>query len=198
MSAATGVSLTAPATPAGLVNKASANFTVALTPGGGTNAGVVVTPTPVAGCVFTPTTVTLSTGTPSATFTVTPSTAGVKTIAITNGGALSNPSSVTYDVVSEEASAPAPVITDSSTFTTDPKGNALYTFNGSLDIVLTSTDSEALIYYTLDGTTPNPGKGNGAVGPVDITLTKATQLQVVTVAGGLVSPVTVKRYALEG
>lgn len=105
---ATAITMTGPTS--GIVSVASSNFTVALSPNGGTVTGTVtVTPSDsAAGGTFTPATVSLTTAAPSATFTYTPSaTAGSKTISITNNGSLSNPASITYAA----AAAPAQAIT---------------------------------------------------------------------------------------
>lgn len=95
--AATAITLTGPTT--GGVSVASSNFTVGVSPVGGTITGtVVVTPSDASGGgTFTPATVSLTTASPTATFTYTPnSTVGAKTISVTNNGSLTNPSSITY------------------------------------------------------------------------------------------------------
>lgn len=92
-SPATGYSLTGPSTCT--VGTASSNFTVTLTPSGGTNSGVTITLSDSSGGgSFTPSTVSLSTGTPSATFTYTAGSSGTKTISTTNSGSLTNPTSL--------------------------------------------------------------------------------------------------------
>lgn len=78
----------------GQCNTASTNFTVTIS--GAIGGNIVITPTAVAGCTFTPTSLTLSSGTPSGTFTVTPTTAGVKSIAVTNDGGWTNPNAINY------------------------------------------------------------------------------------------------------
>lgn len=93
--AATGYSMTGPSS--GVVGAASSNFTVTLTPSGGTASATTITPSSGGGGgTFTPSTVSLSTGTPSATFTYTPASAGVKTISVTNSGSLSNPGNISF------------------------------------------------------------------------------------------------------
>lgn len=95
MAAATALTLTGPA--AGAVNAVSTNFTVALSPVGGTVTGTVtVTPASALGFTITPPTVGLTTGAPSATFTVTPTGQGTDTISVTNTGGLTNPGSLSY------------------------------------------------------------------------------------------------------
>lgn len=92
---ATGASMSGPSS--GVVGAASSNFTLTLIPAGGTSAGVTYTPSSGGGGgTFTPSSVTLSTGTPSGTFTYTPASAGVKTISVTNGGGLTNPSNISF------------------------------------------------------------------------------------------------------
>jgi hypothetical protein len=89
---ATTYTFTGPSTAS--VGSASSNFTVTAT--GILSSGVVVTPSDGgAGGTFTPTTVTMIAGTNSAaTFTYTPGSAGTDTISVTNGGSLTNPSSI--------------------------------------------------------------------------------------------------------
>lgn len=91
--AATAVTMTGPT--GGSVASASTNFTVGAN--GVISGTVVVTPNDSSGGgTFTPTSVSISSGSPTATFTYTPGTAGAKTIAVTNNGGLSNPSTITY------------------------------------------------------------------------------------------------------
>lgn len=94
--AATAVTMTGPST--GATGVASSNFSVGVSPVGGTITGtLVVTPSDGgAGGTFTPATVSLTTGLPTGAFTYTPASVGAKTISATNGGGLSNPSSLTY------------------------------------------------------------------------------------------------------
>jgi hypothetical protein len=97
--AATAITLTGPSTgPAGA---ASSNFTAAAN--GVITGTVPVTPSDSgAGGTFTPASLSISSGTPTATFSYTASSAGAKTISVSNGGGLSNPASLTYT-----ATAPA-------------------------------------------------------------------------------------------
>lgn len=94
--AATGVTMSGPS--GGTSGVASSNFTVGVTPIGGTITGTVtVTPSDGGGGgTFTPTTVGLTTGSPTATFTYTPASAGTKTISATNNGGLTNPGNLSY------------------------------------------------------------------------------------------------------
>ena len=99
---ATAITLTGPTTV--VQNVATTNYTVALSPVGGTVASpVTVTPTAVAGVTFAPTSVQLTTASPSATFTATSTTTGTKSIAVTNNGGLTNPAAISL-VVSAAAS----------------------------------------------------------------------------------------------
>jgi hypothetical protein len=93
-SVATGYSLAGPSS--GTVGSPSTNFTVTLTPSGGTASSTVITPASTLSGSFSPTTVTLSTGTPSVTFTFTASAGGTATISTTNSGSLTNPTSLSY------------------------------------------------------------------------------------------------------
>lgn len=93
----TGATMTGPTT--GAVSVASSNFTIALTPVGGTLSGAVVyTPSDGgAGGTFTPTSRSLTQAAPSGTFTYTSSAAaGVRTISVTNDRGLANPANLTY------------------------------------------------------------------------------------------------------
>ena len=90
--AATAVTLSGPTT--GAVGAASTAFSVGAN--GIITGTVVVTPTPVAGVTFAPTSVSINSASPTATFTATASSAGAKTIAVTNDGSLANPSNITY------------------------------------------------------------------------------------------------------
>jgi hypothetical protein len=98
---ATGYTFTGPT--GGLTNGASTAFTVALSPSGGTNAGVTITPATTGSGTFSPTSVTLNTGTPSQTFTYTPTTSTTATISTANTGGFSNPATISYT----SSSAPA-------------------------------------------------------------------------------------------
>lgn len=120
--AVTGVTMTGPSS--GTVGVASTNFTVGVTPGGGSITGtVVVTPSDGGGGgTFTPTTVSLSSGAVSGTFTYTPASTGAKTISVTNNGSLTNPGNITY-TASAAATAPAQVTAltlNTATATTQP------------------------------------------------------------------------------
>lgn len=101
MSAATGYSLSGPA--AGAISVASKNFTVTLTPAGGTASDTVITPASTVAGTFTPATVTLNTAGPSATFTFTPTANGIATISSTNNNSLTDPGSVSYAVQPPDA-----------------------------------------------------------------------------------------------
>lgn len=95
MAAATGYSLTGPNAPS--IGGASANYTVTLTPAGGTSASATITPASGTGNgTFSPATVSLSTATPSAVFTFTPGDpAGTAaSIGTTNSLALTNPGAI--------------------------------------------------------------------------------------------------------
>lgn len=93
---ATAITMTGPIN--GVVGVASSNYSVTLSPTGGTVASpVTVTPSDAGGGgAFNPTTVSLTTAAPNATFTYTPVSSGAKTISVTNNGGLTNPSAMTY------------------------------------------------------------------------------------------------------
>jgi hypothetical protein len=94
--AATGVTFTGPTS--GTVGQASSNFSIGVTPTGGSIAGtLVVTLTDNGGGgTWTPATVSLTNAQPTATATYTPGSAGVKTLGCTNNGGLTNPSTISY------------------------------------------------------------------------------------------------------
>lgn len=94
--AATAVTLSGP--NGGVAQVASTNFTVGAD---GTITGTVtVTPSDAgAGGTFTPTSVQISSASPTATFTYTPPAgAAVRTVSVTNNGALADPASISYTV----------------------------------------------------------------------------------------------------
>ena len=94
---ASGLTLSGPTSV--VVNVASSNYTVALSPTGGAVAlPVTVTPTPIAGVTFVPTSLSLTTASPSGTFTATSTTVGTKSIAITNDSGLTNPVAISLVV----------------------------------------------------------------------------------------------------
>lgn len=100
--AASAITMTGPT--GGVVSVASTNFTVGVSPVGGTITGtVVVTPSDGgAGGTFTPTTVSLTEAAPTATFTYTPASTGAKTISATNNGGLTNPANIVYTATATE------------------------------------------------------------------------------------------------
>lgn len=170
VAAASAVTMTGPT--GGAVSVASSNFSIGVSPVGGTISGtVVVTPSDGGGGgTFTPTTVSLTTAAPTATFTYTPSaTAGARTISVTNNGGLTNPSNITY--TSTSASYPRlgslNGITESGTgpysySTTNVSGfgtNGGVTTTGlqaSVDgsFAIQNADITELILGTTTGTTP--------------------------------------------
>lgn len=116
--AATAVTMTGPTS--GLNGVASTNFSVGVTPVGGTITGTVtITPNDASnGGTFAPTSLGLTTATPTGTFTYTPASTGAKTISVTNSGTLSSPSSITYTATSSAtvpATMAAPVATAGDT-----------------------------------------------------------------------------------
>lgn len=163
--AATGITLSGPTS--GLSGSASTNFTVGVTPSGGTLTGTVtVTPSDSSGGgTFTPTTVSLTTSGPTATFTYTPASTGAKTISITNNGSLTNPSNITYTA---SASATAPGA---------PTGVTATAGNASASVAFTapaSNGGSAITGYTV---TSSPGgfTGTGSTSPITVTgLTNGT------------------------
>lgn len=101
--AVTTLSLTGPGS--GSVNVASAGFTVSVS--GPVTGDIVVTPgSGGGGGTFAPATVTLTATAPVATFVYTPTTAGSKTIGVTNNQGLANPASVDYTVTTASSGNP--------------------------------------------------------------------------------------------
>lgn len=102
--AATGVTLSGPAS--GLVSAASSDFTVGVSPVGGTITGTItITPNDGgAGGTFNPLTVSLTSAAPTATFKYTPSSEGAKSINVANNGGLTNPANLTYTVTASSGS----------------------------------------------------------------------------------------------
>lgn len=95
--AATGVTMSGPT--GGPVSVESTNFSVGVTPVGGTITGTVaVVPSDSSGGgTFTPASVNLTDASPTATFTYTPGAeAGERTISVTNNAGLANPANITY------------------------------------------------------------------------------------------------------
>lgn len=151
----------------GVVSVASSNFTIGVSPIGGSISGTV-TVTPAdggAGGTFTPTSVNLTDGTPSATFTYTPASTGSKTISVTNNGGLTNPSNIAY---TSNASATAP---GAPTIGTATAGDA------SASITFTAPASDggsAITGYTLTST-PGGFTGTGGASPITVSgLTNGT------------------------
>lgn len=96
VSTATSLTMSGPDT--GIVGMASAQYTVALSPTGGTVASPV-TVTPIdsgGGGKFSPSSIVLSTTTQSAVFTYTPTSVGAKSVSISNTGGLTNPAALAY------------------------------------------------------------------------------------------------------
>ena len=102
-SVATAVTMSGPSS--GYVSAASTNFTVGAN--GGITGTVRVTPADGgAGGTFTPTYVDINTGSPTGTFTYTPASTGAKTISVTNDGALTNPTDITYTSITNIPATP--------------------------------------------------------------------------------------------
>jgi hypothetical protein len=103
---ATALTLTGPTS--GTANVASSAFTAALSPTGGTVASTVtVTPSDGgAGGTFSPTSLSLTTAAPSGTFTYTPSSAGTKSISLSNNGSLTNPTAITFTAAATADTTP--------------------------------------------------------------------------------------------
>jgi hypothetical protein len=112
----------------GVVSVASSNFTVGVSPVGGTIMGtVVITPSDSgAGGTFSPSSASLTSAQPTATFSYTPTSTGAKTISVANNGSLSNPVAITYNVT-----AAATPLRFSSLVRVAEVGTDPYTYTGS-------------------------------------------------------------------
>lgn len=104
ISAAVGIPSATPATTYSFAGPttgavgAPKTYTVALPVGTSVAAPVTVTPSDLGGGgAFSPTSVILTTAAPLATFTYTPGTVGMKTLAVTNSGGLVDPSSIAFN-----------------------------------------------------------------------------------------------------
>lgn len=107
--AATALTLAGPTS--GIVSLVSSNYSVSLSPTGGTATSVVVTPSDSGGGgTFSPTSLTLSTASPSGAFTYTPASTGAKSISITNNASLTNPAALPYTVMSAATAPGAPTV----------------------------------------------------------------------------------------
>ncbi len=164
--AVTGVTMTGPIS--GVASTASTNFSVGVTPVGGTITGtVVVTPSDASGGgTFAPTSVSLSSGAPTGTFTYTPnSTVTTRTISVTNNGSLTNPTSISYSVTAAATVPGAPTIGTA----TGGDASASVTFTAPA-----SNGGATITGYTV---TSSPGgfTGTGAASPITVSgLTNAT------------------------
>lgn len=155
---ATAVTLSGPSS--GVVSVQSSNFTVGVSPNGGTITGtLVVTPSDGgAGGTFAPASISLTTASPTGTFKYTPASTGAKTISVSNNGGLSNPSNITYTVSAAATSPGAPNIG------TATAGDA------SASVAFTAPASDggsAITGYTV---TSSPGglTGTGTASPITV------------------------------
>jgi hypothetical protein len=165
---ATGYSLAGPSPASGTVGVASGNFTVALTPTGGTSAAVTVTPTDgTGGGTFTPSTVTLSTATPTATFKYTPATAGTATITTTNSGTLTNPAGIAYSAAAVVVAATGFTLTAPT-----PASGQIGIASTNFTVALTPTGGTSAAVTIIPAAT---GAG-GTFTPSTVTLSTATPI----------------------
>lgn len=176
---ATGVTMSGPS--GGVISVASTNFTLGVTPAGGTITGtVVVTPSDGgAGGTFTPTTRSLTTAAPTGTFTYTPASTGAKTISVTNSGGLTNPASITYTATASATVPGAPTIGTATAG--DTTASVAFTAPAS-------NGGSAITGYTA---TSSPGglTGTGATSPISVIgLTNGTPYTFTVVANNGVGP----------
>lgn len=158
-SVATGVTMTGPT--GGVVSTQSSNFTVGVTPVGGSISGTVtVTPSDNGGGgSFTPATVSLTSAAPTATFKYTPSaTPGARTISVTNSGSLTNPVNITY--TSTNAAATAYTVTG-------PSSGSVSVTSGTFTVAANGTLSANVVV------TPSDNGGGGSFNPTTVTLTSS-------------------------
>jgi hypothetical protein len=157
--AATGVTLSGPTS--GVVGSPSTNFSVGVTPGGGTITGtLVVTPSSGGGGgTFSPTSINLTTGSPTGTFTYTAASVGTKTISVTNDGGLTNPGNISYDA----SAAPATAVTISGP-NSGTNGIASTNFTVGANGVITGTVT----------VTPSSGGGGGTFTPTTVNISSGS------------------------
>lgn len=183
--AASGVTMTGPTTS--LNGSASSNFTLGVTPAGGTISGTVrITPTSsVGGDTITPAYRDVSNGTPSGTFTVTASSTGARTISATNNAGLTNPATITL-TASAAATAPATMAAPVAT-----AGDA----TASIAYVAPSDGGSAITGYTvtpyIGATAQTPQTFGAGAGPITVTgLTDGTAYTFKIHANNAVGPGT--------
>ncbi len=159
----------------GTVATSSNNFTVILSPSGGTApASTIVTPNSTGG-VFTPTSVTLTPALPSATFTFIPNSVGTAAISITNNQGLTNPASTTYT-----ASAASTYIQFTPVRSMTQSGAGPFTY--------TSTGGG---YGGSEGIAKSPiGFQNGVDGSMTLQMAVANNGDNVTTLWGVAAPAT--------
>jgi hypothetical protein len=163
-SPATGVTLSGPT--GGTVGVASTNFTVGVTPVGGTITGtVVVTPSDSAGgSTFTPATVSLTTASPTATFTCTAAWAGTKTISVTNNGGLTNPANLSY-VAADAVAATVPAA---------PTIGTAVAGDGYVDVYFTRNSNGGAAVLDSTATLSSGQTATGTASPIRVTAPNGT------------------------
>jgi hypothetical protein len=161
-SPASGVTLAGPTS--GTVSTASTDFTVGVTPVGGTITGtVVVTPSDGgAGGTFSPTSVSLTSASPSGTFTYTPASTGAKTISVSNNGSLSNPTNITYTAAAAATVPAAPTI-----------GTAV-AGDGYVDVYFTRNSNGGATVLDSTATLSTGQTATGASSPIRVTAPNGT------------------------
>lgn len=156
---ATGITLSGPTS--GVVSTASSNFTVGVSPSGGTLAQepTVVTPSDGgSGGEFTPAAISLTNASKSGTFTYTPASTGSKTISIANDAGLSNPASITY------------TSNDAATVPGAPTIGAATAGNASASVTFTPPASDGGSTITSYTVTSSPGglTSTGTASPINV------------------------------
>lgn len=187
---ATGVTMSGPTS--GAVGVASTNFSIGVTPVGGTiTSTVVVTPSDGGGGgTFTPTTVNLTTAAPAATFTYTPASVGAKTISVTNNGSLSNPSNITYTASSGAATAVTMSGPSSGTVSL-ASTNFTIGANGTITGTVIVTPSDAANGGTFTPTTVSISSGTPTATFTYTPASTGTKTISVTNNGGLSNPTNI-------
>ena len=157
LNTASSVTLTGPTS--GINGSTSTNFTV------GSDlpvtSSIVVTPNDNGGGgTFTPSTLIIGPEIPTATFTYTPASVGSKTISVANDGGLSNPSSITYTVMSN---TPATTVSFSG-----PTGGSINTNSTNFTVSTNGLITGNLIV------TPNDNGDGGIFTPSSVTINSGT------------------------
>lgn len=154
--AATAITLSGPGTST--VGSPSASYT--LDANGSITGTITITPNDGgAGGSFSPATSSISNTTPTASFTYTASSAGAKTISVTNNGGLTNPASVTTTASLAAATALS---------ASGPSGGLTGVVSGDFTVTANGTITGTVVV------TPSDGGGGGTFNPSTVSLSSGS------------------------